>query len=119
MTAVERFLSWGAEIVALTMGPQGVLLATADGSRTHIKPGKVNVADVTGAGDAFWSGLLLALLDGYVPAEAACVGQMVAEAKIGTVGPVSQMPGRAELYRELEKIKHKAIKVVGQTFTAE
>ena len=44
---------------------------------------------------------------------------MVAEAKIDTVGPVTQIPGRIDLYRELEKVKHDAIKVVGQTFTAE
>ena len=36
---------------------------------------------------------------------------MVAEAKIDTVGRVIQMPDRADLYRELEKIKHDAIKV--------
>lgn len=117
MACVERFLSWGPEIVALTMGPQGVLLATATGSRVHIKPGDVAVIDVTGAGDAFWAGLLIALLDGYTPDEAACVGQMVAEAKIGTVGPV-QMPDRANLYRHLEMVKHKVIVPVNQSFTA-
>jgi fructokinase len=109
MDYVERFLGWGAEIVALTMGPQGVLLATANGSRVHIKPGDVAVADVTGAGDAFWAGLLTALLDGYPPDEAACVGQMVAEAKIGTVGPVPQMPNLANLYQRLATVKQESI----------
>jgi fructokinase len=109
MNYVERFLGWGAEIVALTMGVQGVLLATADGNRIHIKPGDVAVADVTGAGDAFWAGLLTALLDGYPPDEAACVGQMVAEAKIGMVGPMSDMPDRASLYRRLAEVKDEKI----------
>jgi sugar/nucleoside kinase (ribokinase family) len=99
---VERFLDWGAEIVALTMGPQGVLLSTAEGVSVHVEPSDVTVADVTGAGDAFWAGLLIGLLDGHAPDEAARLGQMVAELKIGTVGPLPQMPDRASLYRRLE-----------------
>ncbi|MDY7079892.1 MAG: sugar kinase [Chloroflexota bacterium] len=105
----ERFLNWGPEIVALTMGAQGVLLATTDDGWYHIEPGNVTVADVTGAGDAFWAGLLMALLDDHPPHEAACFGQIVAEAKIGTVGPVSQMPKRDDLYRRLETVKCEAV----------
>ncbi len=119
MAYVEQFLSWGPEIVALTMGSQGVLLATADGSRVRIKPGDVDVADVTGAGDAFWAGLLTALLDGYPPAEAACAGQMVAEAKVGTVGPLPQMPDRTTFYQRLELLKQESIMNVDETFTVD
>jgi fructokinase len=105
VACAERFLSWGPEVVALTMGRQGVLLALADGDFHHVKPSISEVADVTGAGDAFWAGMLLALLDGYPPYEAACLGQMVAEIKIGTVGPLPRMPDRADLYRRLEMVK--------------
>ncbi len=105
----EYFLNLGPEVVALTMGPDGVLLATADGELSHIKPSKIEVADVTGAGDAFWGGLLVAMIDGYGPDEAACLGQIVAEAKIGTVGPMSEMPDRTRLYQRLEEIKCEAI----------
>jgi fructokinase len=108
-TCAERFLSWGADIVALTMGAEGVLLITAAGQSYRIKPSDATVADVTGAGDAFWAGLLMALLDGYPPEEAACLGQIVAEAKIGTVGPMSQMPDLADLYQQLESMKHDSI----------
>jgi fructokinase len=67
------------------------------------------VADVTGAGDAFWAGLLMALLDGYPPHEAACVGQIVAEAKISTVGPMARMPDRTSLYQQLNTPKQDSI----------
>jgi fructokinase len=106
---VEYFLDLGPEIVALTMGPDGVLLATGDGEMSHIKPSDIRVADVTGAGDAFWGGLLLALLDGYRPDEAACLGQIVAETKIGTVGPMPKLSDRSGLYKRLEEIKDVAI----------
>jgi fructokinase len=104
LACVERFQSWGPEIVALTMGARGILLATDGGDFYHIESGDVEVADVTGAGDAFWAGLLIALLDGYPPHEAACLGQIVAEIKIGTVGPVPRMPDRTELTRRIETV---------------
>jgi len=105
----ERFLQWGPQLVALTMGKQGVLLATNDGEFYRIRPSRAEVTDVTGAGDAFWAGLLTALLDGYAPPESACFGQMIAEAKISTVGPVSELPDRALLYRQLEAIRQESI----------
>ena len=98
----ECFLEWGAAMVALTMGSDGVIVATTQGSAFHIQPEKVQVMDVTGAGDAFWGGLLVALLDGLSPEDAACVGQMVAEIKIRTVGPLPGLLDRTALYRELK-----------------
>jgi fructokinase len=91
------------------MGAEGVLLMTAGGRSYHIKPSDATVADVTGAGDAFWAGLLMALLDGYPPNEAACVGQILAEAKISTVGPIAQLPDRASLYEQLNAAKQYSI----------
>ena len=119
MAYADRFLEWGAGVVALTMGQQGVLFAAADGTCYRIKPGDAVVADVTGAGDAFWAGLLIGLLEGYPPHEAACLGQMVAETKIGTVGPLSQMPDRDGLYRQLEARKCESITDLPQNWRAD
>jgi fructokinase len=101
------------------MGQQGALFAAADGTCYRIKPGDAVVADVTGAGDAFWAGLLIGLLDGYPSHEAACLGQMVAEAKIGTVGPLPQMPDRDSLYRQLEARKCESITDLPQNWRAD
>jgi hypothetical protein len=51
----------------------------------------------------------MALLDGYPPNEAACVGQIMAEAKISTVGPIAQLPDRASLYEQLNAAKQYSI----------
>jgi len=96
-----RFLDCGAGAVALTMGSQGVLLLTADGAHHRITPNDIEVADVTGAGDAFWSGLLMALLDGYSIFQAVTFGQRVAEIKISAVGPLSDSFDRFALYANL------------------
>jgi fructokinase len=98
----EQFLEWGPKIVALTMGQDGVFLALANGARYHIHPNTIPVVDVTGAGDAFWAGMLSALLNGSSPLEAAQLGQVVAEVKVGKVGPISHMPDWESLQERAE-----------------
>jgi len=87
---LEKFLRLGPEIVSLTMGSEGSLLGTAQGDRIHIHPNPVPVVDITGAGDAFWSGLLAGLHEGYSALIAARLGQVIAEYKIGFIGPVQE-----------------------------
>lgn len=95
-----HFLDLGVQQVVLTMGPSGVLLANARGFSHYAVP-EVEVVDVTGAGDSFWSGLLLATLDGYSIPDAIRVAQEVAAIKLRQVGPLSQMIDRAALYEQL------------------
>ena len=89
---LEAFLELGPEIVALTMGRKGVLLGTQDGIRVHLQAHPISVVDVTGAGDAFWAGLLTGLLEGMEPVQAARLGQVIAEYKIGVLGPIQEFP---------------------------
>lgn len=57
----ESLLALGPEMVAITMGSDGCLLATRQ-TRVHRPSFKVRVVDTTGAGDAFMGGLSYALL---------------------------------------------------------
>jgi sugar/nucleoside kinase (ribokinase family) len=57
----RKLLTLGPQIVALTMGAEGSLIATAD-EVVHIPPFNVSVVDSTGAGDAFMGGLSYGLL---------------------------------------------------------
>ncbi|GAC1384117.1 MAG: aminoimidazole riboside kinase [Ktedonobacteraceae bacterium] len=96
----SRFLALGVQQVVLTMGQGGVLLATAS-ERAYFSTPQVQVVDITGAGDSFWAGLLMALLDGYTTSDAIRVGQTVAAIKIQQVGPLSQRIDRNQLYAQL------------------
>jgi fructokinase len=96
----ERFLAMGVKEVVLTMG-QGGVLHRDDRGTTYYANKQVEVVDVTGAGDSFWSGLLLAKLDGYATAEAIRVAQAVAEIKVQQVGPLAQNIDRTKLYTSL------------------
>jgi len=101
-----RFLQWGAEMVIISQGSKGVYLATRAGEKYQIIPHQVAAVDVTGAGDAFWSGLLTALLDGGSALQAVCTGQIVAEIKICTVGPLSQTLNRVEIYAKAQSVEY-------------
>ena len=102
----KRFLEWGASIVLITKGSAGVYLVTSEGDSYEIFPKKVDVADVTGAGDAFWAGFLTSILDGSSPLEAACFGQVVAEAKVGVMGPITDMPDLGDLTERAQSVKY-------------
>jgi sugar/nucleoside kinase (ribokinase family) len=59
-----KLLKLGPEVVALTMGAEGSLIATAN-NMVHIPPFHVAVVDSTGAGDAFMGGLSYGLLQSW------------------------------------------------------
>ena len=48
----DRYLTFGARIVALKLGSQGCLIATSE-QRLRIQPHRVEAVDATGAGDTF------------------------------------------------------------------
>ena len=62
----RRLLAMGPKLVAITMGAEGCLVATAQ-KISHLSSFKVSVVDTTGAGDAFMGGLSYALLQGWEP----------------------------------------------------
>ncbi len=98
---VDRFHDMGAENVILTMGSDGVL--ASDGRhRFHVPARKVEVVDVTGAGDSFWGGFLVATLDGNGLERSVRFAREVVERKLETVGPVLGTIDRNELYELLD-----------------
>lgn len=58
---IDRLLRAGAHLVAITLGAAGSIIASTP-ERVVIPAPSVNVADTIGAGDAYMSGLLFALL---------------------------------------------------------
>ena len=103
------FMDWGPTIVNNTMGGEGVFLASSEGDQYQIASNQITVADVTGAGDAFWAGYLYSWLDGSSPLEATCFGLVVAEAKLGVMGPISQMPPLTELKESARRVRYKEV----------
>lgn len=110
---VRVFLRAGVQIVLLSMGAEGVLVADQTGLLAHIPSAPLKVVDVTGAGDAFWSGFLSAWMDGAAPLEAACAGQAIAEYKIGMVGPIQHAPDGLQIKDAATRIHQRVVFSVG------
>lgn len=59
-----KLLDLGPKVVAVTMGPEGCLIASRE-KTVHVPGFKVKAVDTTGAGDAFMGGLSYGLLQGW------------------------------------------------------
>lgn len=70
----------------ITRGADGVALFTDGIEPVHIPARRVEVYDVTGAGDAVISASTLALISGASPAEAAAIGNLAGNAKVRKLG---------------------------------
>lgn len=102
--ALRKLLSEGISIAAVTLGPDGALVGTAEGS-VHVPGYRAQAVDTTGAGDSFFGGFLWKLLsfgmgDTKKPCEmtlsevreAAVFGNAVASLNVEKRGAIPAMP---------------------------
>ncbi|HEY89981.1 MAG TPA: sugar kinase [Thermoflexia bacterium] len=99
---VVRYHELGAEVVVFTQGERGMLLSY-HGEQWALPAHPVEVVDATGAGDAFWAGFLLAVLDGNTLQRAMLFARQVVERTLRVVGPLREPLDRELLYAELER----------------
>lgn len=93
LRAASRLAARTARPVFCTRGAAGILIAHPDGQHEHAPAGPVSgPLDIVGAGDSATSGIVLALLAGASPYEAAVVGNLAASItvqQLGTTGTAS------------------------------
>ena len=91
----------GISKVVITLGSQGALLATSDGSgKTRIiyqSAPVVQVIDTTAAGDCFVGALTVALTEGQSPEDALRFAVYASALKVTKFGAQSGLPTRAEV----------------------
>jgi sucrose-phosphate synthase len=101
-TAITEFHDLGAETVILTRSG-GFVTISENGSVEHVGPlPKVQIENVTGARDAFWSALLMAHLDNKNWPDAVRFAHEVASLKLRVEGHVERMIDREEIYTRLQ-----------------
>jgi len=107
--AAKKLVDMGVSVVAVTLGAEGALVCTKEGS--IVVPGfKADMVDTTGAGDSFWGGFLKCLLEtGKRPenislqeaAEFARYGNAVASLCVEKRGAIPAMPSTEEIKERL------------------
>lgn len=93
---LDRALSFGPQVVALTMGAKGVFVATPH-ARRLIAPMTVDAVDESGAGDTFDGYFLSALTAGEDLVEAAIRANAAAAFSTTRRGTVAGIPAEAEV----------------------
>jgi 2-dehydro-3-deoxygluconokinase len=88
----------GVREVAVKLGAEGALCASADGRFTRV-PGRpvARVVDTVGAGDGFAVGVISALLDGMTLEQAAMWGNIIGARVVQFPGDCDGLPTREEL----------------------
>lgn len=97
---LNHFLKMGPKLVVMTMGKEGVILATRE-ARHRLMPHRVEAVDATGAGDTFNGSFLARLIAGDAPLDAARYANAAAALSTTGYGAVAPIPGPAEVYKFL------------------
>lgn len=100
---IEMFHEMGPKTVILTMGAEGILISDDGHIVGHVPARPVDVNDATGAGDSFWAGFLVALIDGEPLERCALFARELAELKLARTGPLPLEIDRKQLYSRLEE----------------
>jgi 2-dehydro-3-deoxygluconokinase len=97
---LDHFLKLGPKLVVMTMGKEGVILASRE-ARHRLAPHRVEAVDATGAGDTFNGSFLARLIAGDAPLDAARYANAAAALSTTGYGAVAPIPGPAEVYKFL------------------
>ena len=100
----DRYLGFGARIVALKLGDQGCLIATRQ-RRQRLPPVEVQAVDATGAGDTFDGAFLAEYLLTGDPFRAGLYANVAAALSTRGYGAVDPMPRRDEVLEALRSAK--------------
>ena len=94
--AAATLLRRGAGSVVITLGKDGCLVATPDGTE-HVPGVPVDAVDSTGAGDAFVGALGYLLADGRTLTDSAALANEIAAVSVLGQGTQSSFPDREDL----------------------
>ena len=93
LEAGRRLLQkWLPKLLIVTLGPQGMLLLTADAPPHHVPTRAREVFDVSGAGDTVIASCVLALAAGATPIEAVELANYAAGVVVGKIGTATCSP---------------------------
>jgi fructokinase len=97
---IQLYHAMGPKTVVFTMGSKGIMLSE-DGQITFIPSRQIEVIDATGAGDSFWAGFLIALIDGNSLKRSALFAREIVERKLASIGPLPDDINREEIYAKI------------------
>jgi len=101
--SIERLLSTGIEILIVKRGSDGATICLQDGSRNDVPGFPVEVLNILGAGDAFASGFLYGILQGWNLYKSCRMGNASGAHVVTQKGCANFMPTLEESLTFIEK----------------
>ncbi|BBE30734.1 fructokinase [Tepiditoga spiralis] len=98
---IKKFHELGAKNIILTLGKDGYIISNGKKEKKYTSYAK-EVIDTTGAGDAFWSGFYIGILNNLNIFEASKLGNAFSAEKIKKVGAVIDLKSYKEIAKEYE-----------------
>jgi fructokinase len=98
---IQMFHELGPKTVVFTMGKEGAIISEDGRILGHMPARPIKVVDATGAGDSFWAGFLVAMLDGHPLERCLLFAREIVEMKLTNVGPLPASIDRQEIYARL------------------
>ncbi len=95
--AADRLLEAGLEMAVMKLGADGVMIATADGTRVSVPPYWVDVVCGLGSGDAFGGAFCHGLLSGWDPEKIIKWGNAAGAIVAGRLMCADDMPTVADI----------------------
>jgi len=99
----EKALKYGVRIIGVKLGSQGSFVKVRDGPEISAPAFKVNVVDVTGAGDGWNAGLLVGLCKGLEIEQCIKIANAVGALVVTKPGATTALPYRDDLNRFLHE----------------
>lgn len=102
--SANKLLTWGPEIIVITLGAKGALVCTSEYDK-FVPPLPVRAIDVTGGGDTFMAGFLSEYIRSADPVKAGQWGSATAACVIEKSGGVlaERMPDRQKVQEIFDK----------------
>jgi len=96
---LKKFTDLGVSLVIMTLGKDG-LIASYNGQIIYLPSLATNVVDVTGAGDAFYSGLYTGILKGLSILRSIKLGLACSAFNVEEIGALTDLPNHQEIMKK-------------------
>ena len=97
---ISKYQELGCKLILMTLGKDGVI-ANYKGETIELPTVAKEVIDVTGAGDAFWSGLYAGILTGENIYNSIKIGLVCSAHSLKQIGAITDLPNISKILKEI------------------
>ncbi len=98
---LKKYTDLGVSLVIMTLGKDG-LIASYKGQIINLPSLATEVVDVTGAGDAFYSGLYTGLLNDFTNIKSIKLGLACSAFNVKEIGALTNLPNYQEIIKKYD-----------------